>query len=119
MRTFWTRKSYMVGKERWHWIGAVLEINMLNAMERVACMPIKELDLVEHSDKHWKGGYYEEKFDQVTTYEVWMQEEMPILTDPEHTVITDHRPKDRFWLDKEAAKPPRPGFKTLPMEFRF
>lgn len=118
LKSFWVLTSYDVKGERWHWMLATLDINMANALERISVKDLKDLDIDERSDRYWTAFDKRNRFGGESWFEVFMQDDMPELSDPEHTTIYDHRPKDKFWHDLEEARPPRPGFKKLPSLFK-
>ena len=105
---------------RYYWYCGIMEMNMLNATTRLASLNYQ--NLIEHSDRHWSCVYFPNRFGRETSFDIYMQAEMPKLINETKTTIYDHRDTDLLRESKRnsesikriKAEPDRPGLKKLP-----
>lgn len=96
------KTSYELHGHMWHWFNGIMDINMLNVMERFAGKPGREgLVLTEVNRQHWivldKNNH--RKTD--VTFEIWQQDACPAHEENDRTMCEDWRPKD---LRAEAVR---------------
>jgi hypothetical protein len=127
LRSYWRLATHPpVSDGVWHSLTCGYESSMLStALKFTQKADFGELEITEHSLEHWtvhdpknyRGGPY--------TIEIWMQEEMPDLSDRgipnDRLVVSDWRPNDLKWMEKHKSQtsPPAEPKKSMPLKLNF